>query len=415
MACTIALNEPDLFGLVFGMNINRHIVQQRAFTLVELMGAVLISLIVILMLYQIFDRVQSVFVVSQNRARAMEQGRVAMDMVVTDLQALAAPSLNDGFGEVANIEWVDDGNTGESIRKTGYLSPVRPFYITAIDAATGILQVENLISPAVGDTLYFPDNATPNKVGRVTAAVENKFTYETDPDGDGQFVNPFINYKGQPGVHEPNPSEQRAEVHMEAIPHHRWRFYQATAQDLYRHHVRFFTNDEGWRFVDYKFGGRANYKTMDIDSTNPSPVGALWVYRSRIGARSTLLDERVDHQTLMGYDPSGRELKEPVGYARVMDGVLHFRVRAVNPNDPGRALSSPKQSFFTGTLKPSHVEVELAVLDPKLVDEMEAGIQQRMEGEAPGAIYHAKLRHLAQNMDRVYFYKQIVPIKGDAR
>ena len=385
------------------------------FTLVELMGAVLISLIVILMLYQIFDRVQSVFVVSQNRARAMEQGRVAMDMVVTDLQALAAPGLNDTGGEVANIEWVDDGNTGESILKAGYLSPVRPFYITAIDADTGILQVENLISPMAGDTLYFPDNATPNRVGRVTSSVDNKFTYETDPDGDGRWVNPFIGYKGASGVHEPEPSEQRAEVHMEAIPHHRWRFYQATAQDLYRHHVRFFTNDEGWRFIDYKFGGRANYKKMDIDSANPSPVGALWVYRSRVGPRSALLDERTDHFTLMSYDPSGRELKEPVGYARVMDGVLHFRVRAVNPEDPGRALASPKNSYFTGTLKPSHVEVELAVLDPKLVEEMEVLIQQRMEGEPPASIYHAKLRHLAQNMDRVYFYKQIIPVKGGKR
>ena len=34
------------------------------FTLVELMGAVVISMIVILLLYKIFDKVQTVFVVS---------------------------------------------------------------------------------------------------------------------------------------------------------------------------------------------------------------------------------------------------------------------------------------------------------------------------------------------------------------
>ena len=61
----------------------------RGFTLVERMGAVVISMIVILMLYEIFNKVQSVFVKSRNRAISMELGRLAMDMLVEDFQTLS--------------------------------------------------------------------------------------------------------------------------------------------------------------------------------------------------------------------------------------------------------------------------------------------------------------------------------------
>ena len=162
--------------------------------------------------------------------------------------------------------------------------------------------------------------------------------------------------------------------------------------------------------MDYKFGGRENYKQM-----NPaSPVGALWVYRSRVVPRSGLLAEREDHETLMMHDPADQKLVEPVGYARVMDGVIHFRVRAVSPADPGRALASPIDSFYSGHLTPLHVEIELAVVDAKLVAEMEQGIEQRMEGQSnPATKYHAKLKHLSENLDRVYYYKQLIRIQGE--
>ena len=103
------------------MKIN-HQSRRNGFTLVELMGAVMISLIVILLLYKIFDKVQSVFTVSQNRARTMEQGRMAMDMMVKDFQALSPAALNDTVGEIPNIEWAE-------LPKRDFLSPVRRFYI----------------------------------------------------------------------------------------------------------------------------------------------------------------------------------------------------------------------------------------------------------------------------------------------
>ena len=92
--------------------------RRKGFTLVELMGAVLISMVIILMLYKVFDKVQSVFVVSLNRARAMEQGRIGMDMLVRDFQVLRAAELNTLAGSVTNIVWMDkvDANANDSLR-----------------------------------------------------------------------------------------------------------------------------------------------------------------------------------------------------------------------------------------------------------------------------------------------------------
>ena len=73
MASRVSHDKSGLFVLVFEivMKIKRQSMRE-GFTLVELMGAVVISMVIILLLYQIFDKVQSVFVESQNRARAME-------------------------------------------------------------------------------------------------------------------------------------------------------------------------------------------------------------------------------------------------------------------------------------------------------------------------------------------------------
>ena len=379
----------------------RH-VRQAGFTLVELMGAVLISIMVIFVLYSLFDKVQDVFMVSQNRSRVLEQGRVAMDILTKDFKGLSAARQFDQNGEVPNIEWVGGA---QAVNEVGYLSPVRPFNIEGFEEDTGILQVANPLGPRVGDIVYAVNGNPRFGPGAVINATDKHFAYLV-PSQNGP-VNPFMGLAGTPGLHEPPPEVARLEVHMEAISYDRWQFYTATAQNLHRHHCRFFSNDEGWRFVDYKFGGRENYKRMDP----ASPIGALWVYRSRVVPRSGLLAERLDHESLKMHDPSGRKLTEPVGYSRVLDGVLHFRVRAVSSADPGRALASPTVSFFAGERVPSHVEVELMVADEKLVDEMENAVEQRMENIAdPRRKYDAKLKHLADNLDRVYFFKQLIRV-----
>ena len=73
------------------------------------MSAVIISVILIMLLFQIFNKVLSVLVVSQNRARAMEQGRNAMDIMVQDFRSLGAAGLrHPNYGkEIPNISWGD--------------------------------------------------------------------------------------------------------------------------------------------------------------------------------------------------------------------------------------------------------------------------------------------------------------------
>ena len=439
----------------------------RGFTLVELMGAVVISMIVILLLYEIFNKVQSVFVKSRNRAISMELGRLAMDMLVEDFRTLEAAKLYDENGEVPNIDWGYDswsplgnygfipGAVGGHPRKViymgvghvlvpgkyvigaganlppwprlnpqlpplpasqnprhhnddrwtrvsdmneitkysligvvdpvGYLSPVQPYYIEAFEEG-GVLLVENPIGPTTNDIIKFP-----NSTGRwrVDAAQQRRFTIA---NADTAPLNP-----------------KRVNVDMELMKnnHLREEQFQLMSQELCRHHCRFFTNDNGWRFVDYTFGGRINYKRI----TAASPVGALWVYRSRPMPRSGLVAERKDHKALILHDSATSKLVEPVGYARVVDGVVHFRVRAVSPKDPGRALASLADSIYKGSLVPSHVMVELAVAEPKLVLELEEGIEQQMEGEPELERYHAKLKFLSKNLDRVYFFKQLIRIQ----
>jgi hypothetical protein len=396
------------------MKIN-HSTIRNGFTLVELMGAVLISLIVILLLFKIFDTVQSVFTVSQNRARTMEQGRVAMDMLVKDFQALVPAALNDPLGAIPNIEWTEHGG-----HPRDFLSPVRMFYIQSVDYDSGVLKVENPIGPATNDKVFFPDSLGNFGVGWVTNSAQGQFAYlrwYTVGVNENIIKSdiPFINYNNLSGLQEPLDEARRVEVNMTDIPHSRWQFYQALSQDLYRQECAFFINDEGWRYVNYRFGGRDNYYTMNLNDPTghpTTPVGALWVYRSRVVSHSGLQDERRDHGALMMHDPRGRRLDDPVGFAKVMDGVIHFRVRAVSPLDPAKAMSSPANSFYTGSLTPSHVEVELTVVDQSLVLRMEEGIEQQMENASAVVKYHAKMKYLSQNLDRIYFFKQLIPIKG---
>lgn len=430
----------------------------------ELMGAVVISMIIIMLLFKIFDKVQSVFVVSQNRARAMEQGRIAMDMLAKDFQFLAAADLSDpAIGEMANIEWANPSfekmlkhllglrlitsdrskellhaadpkvefwdelvslnNAGDitpadarviykAVFFENYLSPVRRFYIKAIDMGSMTFQVENIRGPSTngyggGDKFRFPQSRDLYEVVSIDPS-QTRYTFDLWPPGGASEFD-----------HDTN-DPLRFEVEVEAVNDAsdslgsvRQQAYKDMSQDLYHHHCKFFTNNGGWRYVEYRFGGRENYK----QPPRTSPFGALWVYRSRKVAPSDLLDEIVVHRVLVDSDDVSGPLDDPFGYARVLDGVIHFQVRAASPRDPGRALVSPRtdsagNTIYTGDHAPSHVEVELAVADRNLVKEIEEGLGQRLEGETdPGKIYQTKLKYLSENLDRVYFFKQLIPIQ----
>lgn len=79
----------------------------------------------------------------------------------------------------------------------------------------------------------------------------------------------------------------------------------------------------------------------------------------------------------------------------MIDGVIHFGVRKVAP-----AIEGAQET---------HLEIELAVLDQKLMKEVEYGLEQALEGE-PDSFkrYQRRMELILENLDRVYFFRQLV-------
>ena len=76
------------------MNLRRTIRRRHAaYTMVELMAAVLISIVLVVAMYQIFARVQSVFTTGHSRTKLLEEGRAVMDLIVRDLSRMAPAGL----------------------------------------------------------------------------------------------------------------------------------------------------------------------------------------------------------------------------------------------------------------------------------------------------------------------------------
>ena len=332
--------------------------QVGAFTMVELMGAVTISISLILMLYTIFDKVTKVFVEGQSRAVAMEEGRSAMDMIVADIQRMGA--VIDG--DELHLEWVPFIYEPIVAKQKSYSS-----YIDTTDYRF----------PPIPSGEYFITNS----VSRIL------------PKAD------FL-VAGSAGA---SPI--------------------GSTNSLYHHNIRFYSHTDSWRLIHYKLGAADNYVTQLQDGIGTpvhlkdTPVGALWVYRSLGRLKGEVKSERDRHKKLIENDASngGR-----LAFAKLIGGVIHFRVRAINPGSkefPGRVLAEiEKESnpFKAGVL-PTHVEVELAVLDRNLLKKIQAGMEQELEGLTEKQKRDARLEEIRNNLDRVYFFKQLVKIKGGGK
>ena len=110
----------------------------------ELMAATTISIGLILLMYQIFDRVQDVFVEGQNRAVAMDEARSAMDIIVEDIESMTA-GIDGG---AANLEWVIPANIGAKGAETVFVTQFQN--ITDKDFLT--LQPQSEINPDTANT-----------------------------------------------------------------------------------------------------------------------------------------------------------------------------------------------------------------------------------------------------------------------
>ena len=364
--------------------------KSRAFTMVELMGAVTIALLIIIMLYSIFDKVQKVFVTGQNRALAMEEGRTAMDLVVDDFKIISGGV----DGSLKNLSWMPHPikrqpaplSVGEKVivnpgHFTGWVGTITFVNNTLCGVDLGIYGVM--------------------RTNKVFASMNFK------APNDGFVVSRI-------GFIEPLPGDF-VTIDALSIPAPANLVPQGARLDFYHHNVRFLTNDSSWRVVHYRFGANDDYENINPAAT---PVGARWVYRSPNRVKGQIKDEFYKHLQLQREDRAsrvGQGLNETMGFAKLIDGVIHFRVRAVEPNGFQRRLKEYGYSNnpFDGFNLPSHIEVELAVLDKKLLKEVQNGMEQQLEGQSDQIKYVERLKYITQNLDKVYFFKQLIQINSN--
>jgi hypothetical protein len=185
------------------------------------------------------------------------------------------------------------------------------------------------------------------------------------------------------------------------------------------HQFQFFAKENGWRKIEYKLvssepdemvkGGNAE-KLKDSNT----PVGALWVYRSKPVARRLLNEEEALHDNYKQDDKTIRAstISEPLSYAKLVDGVIHFRIRALDEeySDSRFEFHDSSNNPYIGNEMPGWIEVELAVLDPKLLREIRGMEQSFSSNDKPKDKYEERLEYIAENMDRVYFFKQVIRV-----
>ena len=95
-------------------------------------------------------------------------------------------------------------------------------------------------------------------------------------------------------------------------------------------------------------------------------------------------------------------------YQKIADGIVHLRLRAISPEDSGRALWH--EPVFRGAHVPLYVEVEFGLLEDGLLRDMEAQAEQELPGSDERVM--AKYNVLKENLDRIHMFRQIVPIRN---
>lgn len=82
-------------------------------------------------------------------------------------------------------------------------------------------------------------------------------------------------------------------------------------------------------------------------------------------------------------------------YSPVVDGVVHFRVQPIT----GGVLAAPTVRFFSNSL-PTHVEVELALVEGRFAESLS------------GRPLAEQTALLTANLNKIYLFRQLVPIKN---
>jgi hypothetical protein len=348
---------------------------QAAYTMVELMVAVLISIILMVAMYQIFARTQKIFTEGHHRGKMYEEGRALMDLIVRDLEQIA-PS-----GEKKQ-EW--------------YHLPLPP--AKRMKYLRGFYEEWGFNLPIV----YHSDPIL-----------------RDEPDDNGYHPFYGCNFMAWPYDSNDLNATERPDMDLHPLDYKDWRpetqqgWDAAITETLISSRVEFFVQDDGWRVMGYRL-----YSQNDPTFQNKKIIGTLWRYESSRGT--------VD--ALMGKTLALRENGDSL-YQKLSENVIHFRMRAVSRKDPGRALWGEPR--FDGKDVPLYVEVELGIIEERLKEEIlndaeveryDVKLEPRIDpvtGEldaTPSNTYVLEKRNkrvrelLVKNTDRILMLRQVVSI-----
>ena len=391
----------------------------RGFTLTELSVAIFFSIVIIGALYIIFSRVQEVFRTGHSQAKVLERGRAVMDMIVRDLEKIDAsemPGVENLIARDYGVEFYDPKilyNLYDIV--SGSTRTDRNYYF--YQGPSGVLPSEpgksywRWVEPGTpfhdsyAPTLPGWNNGKPRMWQNAKGATYNvgdlvrhgdngrKYFCQKGHVHEDKYTNPQFSYWGRldPWEYQTHtePWKQSPDLASKLTPD---QFsVNRGGERLYSGDFVFLGRDSGLQAFGYGL-----YSPHGKRKPNPL-TGTLYRYHENNPAR--LPSKKIEFY----------KKRAALGnYQKVTDGVVHLRMRAISAQDPGRALM--QQPYFTGKHVPLFVEVELGLLEDPVTKEMNA----RTEGYLPGGAewYKTQMSILRENMDKVHFFRQLVPIRN---
>lgn len=371
---------------------------QSGVTILELMVAVSLISFIILALYQMFDRTQSLMRGAVREADKFENGRAAMDILRRDLSQLGyvKQPFDSGTGTITN--W-----TGISLPPTAY-SAAATYPPGSTVRSGGTAYYAMATTTGVAPPSYPWTYAAPNfRVGGflqvaspivfvssggsalLTNTLHDVFFMYFDPS-----IRTTVTPSGQiaPGSsYVASNTLNYAGVHNPGDP-----FYGRAGTINYTLAGPAVLVEGGWRAVGYRVATSTN-ASVPLGTAGTGPlIGTL--YRYELGT----LDNDARRMWLafinfatINFAPS------TVVFQRVAENVVHFRCQAVTSGgSPFQLAPGTGTMLMLGTNVPSVVDLELGVLDAKVA----------AQASAIGTS-----NYLSQQGDSVQIFRQQVAIR----
>ncbi|NDE97301.1 MAG: hypothetical protein EB034_03325 [Verrucomicrobia bacterium] len=367
-------------------------------TILELMVAVSLISFIILALYQMFDRTQSLMRGAVREADKFENGRAAMDILRRDLSQMGYVKQSFGSGTGAVTNW-----TGISLPPTIY-SAVATYAPGSTVQSGGFAYFAMATTTGIAPPNYPWTYAAPNfRISEflqaaypvvflstggsalLTNTLHDVFFMYFDPSirtavtpsgsimpGSSYVASNTLNYAG---VYNPGDP-----------------FYGRAGTPNYTLPGPAVLVEGGWRAVGYRVATSTN-ASVPLGTAGTGPlIGTL--YRYELGT----LDNDARRMWLafinfaaINFNPSTNV------FQRVAENVVHFRCQAVTSGgSPFHLTPGTGSLLMLGTNVPSVVELELGILDAKVA----------AQASAIGTT-----NYLAQQGDSVQVFRQQIAIR----